>query len=141
MIIRYAQKYSWDNISDLVVDTDGNVYVTGRSEGAEGNQDYATVKYFPDGNEAWRARYNGPGNGFDWPRALVVDLFGNIIVTGRSPGSGDDNDYATIKYSPDGNELWVARYNGQGNDDDNATALTVDAQGNVSRQSNSDKIA
>ncbi|MBC8374570.1 MAG: T9SS type A sorting domain-containing protein [FCB group bacterium] len=131
LIIRYARKYSWDNISDLVLDTDGNIYVTGRSEGAEGNQDYATVKYFPDGNEAWTARYNGPGNGFDWPQALVVDLLGNVIVTGRSPGSSDDNDYATIKYSPDGNEVWVARYNGQGNDDDNATALTVDAQGNI----------
>jgi hypothetical protein len=79
--------------------------------------------------EAWVARYNGPGNGFDYALALAVDAQGNVYVTGYSWGSGTQ-DYATIKYDPSGNQEWVARYDGRGRDDQ-ANALAVDDSGNV----------
>ena len=77
------------------------------------------------------ARYNGPANSEDFAHAIAVDAAGNVYVTGWSLGLGNHSDYATIKYDPDGNELWVARYNGPGNSTDVATAIALDAAGNV----------
>ena len=109
----------------LAVDGSGNAYVTGASWGS-GTADYATIKYDTDGNERWVARYNGPGNGFDWATAVVLDASRNVYVTGQSDGTVTGADYATIKYDNDGNELWVARYNGPGNSYDAAAAIVVD---------------
>jgi uncharacterized delta-60 repeat protein len=120
-----------DSAYALVVDNSGNVYVTGYSVGSGTGTDYATVKYSPDGNQLWVARYNGPGNSSDTARALAIDNSGNVYVTGYSDGNGTGHDYATIKYSPDGNQLWVARYIGPGNGNDSAYALVVDNSGNV----------
>src|SRR3972149_1405577 len=80
--------------------------------------------------QAWVAPYNGPGNGGDRAVALKADNLGNVYVTGTDY-SGSSFDYATVKYNTDGNQLWVARYNGPGNGYDNATALSVDNAGNV----------
>ncbi|UCC12822.1 MAG: SBBP repeat-containing protein, partial [candidate division WOR-3 bacterium] len=54
-----------------------------------------------------------------------------IYVTGPSDGTSTGADYATVKYDPSGTQQWVARYDGTGNYDDYATAITVDAIGNV----------
>jgi len=98
------------------------------------NLDYATIKYDSRGNELWVARYNGPGNNIDEARALAVDNAGNVYVTGGSRsdrGNGIREDYATVKYDANGNQLWVARYGGPGDGDNMAEALAVDAEGNV----------
>jgi len=86
--------------------------------------------------EAWVQRYNGPGNGDDYPQAMAVDASGNVVVTGSSYGGdplygGSSMDYATIKYSNAGVPLWTNRYNGPGNANDSAAALALDANGNV----------
>ena len=120
-----------DWAEDLALDSFGNVYVTGWSEGSDPGCDYATVKYNPDGIEQWSARYNGPGNSQDYAEALMVDGNGNIFVTGRSEGSSTSTDFATVKYDSQGVEQWVARYNGPGNYGDGAMALKMDTNGNV----------
>jgi len=128
-----VSSYDSTNTNALAIDNLGNVYVTGHSDafGGGANYDYATIKYSPDGNQLWVARYNGPGHGYDWPYALALDNSGNVYVTGESVGSGTNYDYATIKYSSDGNQLWVRRYNGLSNSSDIAYALAVDNSGNV----------
>jgi hypothetical protein len=75
--------------------------------------------------EAWVARYNGPGNGFDRSNAIALDSMGNVYVTGPSLGSGSNWDYATIKYNASGQEEWVTRYNGPGNSYDEAKAMRL----------------
>jgi hypothetical protein len=120
-----------DRAHDLALDSQGNVYVTGASEGSGTGFDYATLKYSPSGQLLWAKRYNGPGNGSDSAYALALDSQGNVYVTGRSEGSGTDYDYATRKYSPSGDLLWAKRYNGPGNSHDFAYALALDSQGNV----------
>jgi hypothetical protein len=120
-----------DEAYAIAIDLLGNVYVTGRSEGSGTYYDYATVKYDSNGDESWVARYNGPGNFNDFAVGIAVDPRGNVYVTGRSDGSGTYYDYATVKYDSNGDESWVARYNGPGNFNDDALAIAVDFSGNV----------
>lgn len=80
----------------------------------------------------WVRQYWGPAHSADYPwrRGITVDNLGNVYCIGRSKGSGTDEDWVTIKYDANGNELWVKRY------DDNygfdiARGLAVDDSGYV----------
>jgi len=104
---------SADRAVAMALDSAGNVYVTGQSQGAGTGIDYATVAYDPKGNQLWAARYNGPGNGNDLVNGIAVDSkTGHVYVTGQSQGTGTGSDYATVAYDFQGNQLWVARYSG-----------------------------
>ena len=80
---------------------------------------------------AWVRYYNGPAGSGDFPSAVASDWWGNVYVTGYSPGEGTGDDYATIKYTPGGDIVWVRRYNGPGNGNDWAYALALDGENNV----------
>jgi uncharacterized delta-60 repeat protein len=135
--VTYQNPYAFYDMGQaIVLDNLGNVYVTGECDdsGVGVNYDFITIKYNPDGHQQWAQRYDGPGNAWDWARAFALDSDGNVIVTGesRGPGPFPTSDWATIKYSPEGQQLWVARYNGPvGNGWDNPYALAVDHDGNI----------
>ena len=122
---------SSDIAYSIAVDGSGNVYVTGYSKGTIYDYDYCTIKYNSAGVQQWVSRYNGPGNGDDIVRSIVVDGSGNVYVTGASEGLGTHFDYCTIKYNSSGVQQWVARYNGQANDWDYAYSIALDGSGNV----------
>src|SRR5687767_7328858 len=125
-----------DVFSALTVDVGGRVYVTGSSDNNVNPDPYGTVKYDTNGNQLWVARYTGP-RAIDVPLSVIVDGQGYVYVTGFSHGlaSGYDPDYATIKYAPEGTELWVARYNGAGTNNnqtpDNPAGMIVNGAGEV----------
>lgn len=118
-----------DYLRDLQIDSLGNIYVTGYSEG-ENNFDCATVKYNSSGNQRWVQRYNGEADLDDRGYRIAFDQYQNVYVIGYSNGIDTRQDYITLKYDSAGNELWQRRYNGSGNRDDVAKALVVDEQGN-----------
>jgi uncharacterized delta-60 repeat protein len=120
-----------DKASAMALDGLGNIYVTGSSAGSGTGTDYATVKYDSHGNQLWATRYSGPANGEDGATVLAVDISSNVYVTGASTGNGTSADYATIKYDVNGNQLWVARYNGPANSEDTASALVMDSAGSI----------
>ncbi|UCG69536.1 MAG: SBBP repeat-containing protein, partial [Thermoplasmata archaeon] len=61
---------------------------------------------------------------------IAADSSGNIYVTGYS-WKHPDSDYTTIAYDSLGNQLWLASYNGPGNDMDLVTDMALDVHGNV----------
>ncbi|MGA2091928.1 MAG: SBBP repeat-containing protein [Sedimentisphaerales bacterium] len=115
----------------MTVDGSGNVYVTGTRNVDVNGSDYLTVKFDPNGNEVWESGYNGPSNGYDIARAIVADNAGNVYVTGNSPNDVNGDDYLTIKYDPNGDQLWAARYDGPAHQGDYAYAIAVSPAGNV----------
>lgn len=121
----------FDITSGIAVDNSGNVYVTGYSYNNSTSEDYATVKYNSSGSQQWVSLYNGEGNDFDIAVSLKLDNQDNVYVTGYSYGGESVEDFVTIKYSNSGTELWKQVFNGNSNGSDIASALAVDASGNV----------
>jgi len=120
-----------DFLNDMDIDTNGNVYVTGRIAVNSQNTNYATVKYNSAGVQQWVATYNGIGtNSIDEAVALRVDKAGNVFVTGYSEARGFLSDtYVTIKYNTNGVMQWLAKYDGGVRDD--PKAIFVDDSGYV----------
>jgi hypothetical protein len=117
-----------DVAQKVVTDACGNTYVTGWSHNGS-NFDYLTEKYGAAGNLMWTARYdNGVG---DFSHALAVDTSGNVYVTGRSHTSlaNPTFDAVTVKYDPNGNQVWARRYDTAGRDD-MGLAVVLDGSGN-----------
>lgn len=115
----------------LRVDASGAVYVTGCSHGPGSDCDIITLKYSRDGRRLWESRYSGQGRTPERVTGLQVDAAGNVYVAGFSRGEGQDFDYLTLKYGPQGNLLWEQRYAGASGSRDEARALAVDAAGGV----------
>lgn len=122
---RYNGPGNGDDIAySIAIDVNYNSYITGTSKGTS-NTDYATVKISPNGSQVWAQRYNGTGNGVDEARSLILDPYGSCYVTGFSMGTTSNYDYATLKYDPSGNQIWVQRYNGPGNGIDKAWKINL----------------
>ncbi|HRE42092.1 MAG TPA: SBBP repeat-containing protein [Ignavibacteria bacterium] len=123
---------TFSNYSDLAIDVLGNVYVTGSSRISNlTGFDYTTVKYNSLGVQQWVAKYNGLESGPDYANSVAVDASGNVYITGNSRGNGTNYDYATVKYNSSGIQEWINRYNGPGNNIDQANSIAVDISGNV----------
>ncbi|HKZ21834.1 MAG TPA: SBBP repeat-containing protein, partial [candidate division Zixibacteria bacterium] len=119
-----------DSAQATLVDNSGNVYVTGSSVGSGTGYDYTTIKYNSIGDTLWLRRYNGAGNGADLAQSLALDVLGNVYVSGFS-WNGNSLDYLTIKYNSIGDTVWTRSFNGTGNGEDVALAVSVDKFLNV----------
>ena len=107
--------------SAIAVDGNGNAVVTGY--GDEEYSDWCTVKYSTTGSLLWAASYTGPRHeSGGW--AIAVDGSDNTFVTGQVD-KGWGSDYATVKYSPGGTQLWAARYHGPSDPDRHDRAMAI----------------
>lgn len=115
---QWVQRYdgpahSIDQPSDLQLDENGNIYVSGRSDYAKYKNGYAVVKYTPEGLLKWVARYDAPG--WNYQNCTKIDRNANVYVVGvtyshDAGGINGRGDFTTIKFGPDGSQLWVAHY-------------------------------
>jgi hypothetical protein len=98
----------------ITVDANGNVFITGGSEGPGTDYDVLTIRYNPDGSTAWEHRHNGPANGPDGGQDIALDSTGNAYVAGfRTNGftSGIPNpDIALFKYDTTGRLVWSSTF-------------------------------
>lgn len=134
---QWAQRYNGtgndlDRANAIALDATGNVIVTGKSVGAStAAEDIVTIKYDNSGAQQWLNRYNGPSNGYDEGKGIASDPTGAIYISGYSFTAGSNNDYTTIKYDASGVQEWITKYNGTGNNADQAAAIAIDNIGNI----------
>ncbi|MEW6469328.1 MAG: T9SS type A sorting domain-containing protein [Bacteroidota bacterium] len=99
-----------DYLDDMVVDSNGYIYFTGKAQTIAGAMDIVVAKYDPSGNPVWlRTHLLLTGNNSDRGKAIYVDQNGNVFVTGFMTGSSG-TDMATLKYDTNGNLLWSVTY-------------------------------
>ena len=117
------------NLVASAVDGSGNVFVAGTEFGGA-SLDIALYKLDAvSGQPIWRRTFDGPLWN-DEAIAVAVDGSNNAIVVGRvvTPTGWD---VQVLKYAGAGTLLWSYRYDGAAHLDDSATAIAVDADGNV----------
>jgi hypothetical protein len=92
---------------------------------------YDTMKLDTNGSTLWTDLYPVSAAANNIANSLAVDSSNNCYVTGYSPGTNSLNDIVTIKYGPNGNQIWLQRYSGPGHGNAAGNAIAVDANGNV----------
>lgn len=132
------QKYITLNGPDIepyamITDAAGNIYVTGTYD-SPGNfgYDIFTIKYDASGNQLWVQYFNGTANDADEPSAIAFDNAGNVLITGKTTGTGTVSDLLVLKYSASGNPHWSSSFNNTAfNWLEQGVALDVDASDNI----------
>jgi len=115
-----------DKAWGIVVDTDGSVYITGETTDAASNVNYVTAKYSAAGALLWNSFYNGTGNGEDVASSIGLLGTNSVVVTGKSWGTSDTYDYATVRYNKDsGSQNQVNIYSFTGTSYDIAMDIAV----------------
>ncbi len=121
---------------DMAMDEVGNIYITGESslEGPASAFDFCTIKYTPDGTQAWVQRFGVKAHG-ESPCGIKVSNR-MVFVSGKTihtAGTSTAEDFYSIIYAADsGKELWSHSWNGPGTDRRNyPSAITLDNENNL----------
>ncbi len=129
----------------IAVDSNGNVYVTGHSNGTwgfplsaySGGYDIFVLKLSSSGTYEWNTFF-GSSSGSDVGKDITVDGSGNVYVTGFSNGTwgfplnaySGGNDIFVLKLSVNGAYEWNSFF-GSSNGNDVAEDIAVDGSGNL----------
>lgn len=134
---QYRGEGSDDAASAIAVDRHGNIYLAGKSVRFGQPEEHLLLKYDRAGKLKWLQRRTAVRDFKDESLALALDQTpGGEALYLASTGDGAsgaplDYDYLIVKYDTAGFEQWTARYDGPAHSSDDATALTLDANGNV----------
>ncbi|MEM3511512.1 MAG: hypothetical protein QXW47_11175 [Candidatus Jordarchaeales archaeon] len=122
---RESNDYAWG----VAVDSQGNIIVAGGTESfGAGGSDVWILKLDPNGDPTWQKTYGGASN--ECALDVAFDVQGNIIVSGYTYSFGaGGSDVWVLKLDPNGEPIWQKTYGGV--NDDYASGVTVDAQGNI----------
>ncbi len=102
------------NATWLSVDSSGNIIVTGYPRTYSSNPievGLLTIKYDNDGNLLWDRLISGTRA---FALRSIVDQSGNVYITGRAWQYTATYDFVTVKYAPDGTQLWFDTFDQNG---------------------------
>jgi len=98
---------------------------------AGGSSDFKVAKLgLPACDTVWVRSCGGAAGGSDIGRGVAVDDSGYIYVTGTS-SNGSNYDIMTVKFTPGGDTVWSARYDGPSQGNDFGEGCALDSLGNL----------
>jgi hypothetical protein len=128
-----------DTAQSMAVDSSGNVYICGETEGDlggpnEGGKDVFLNRYDAFGNELWSRQIGTSGH--DTLMSVALDAAGNAYITGTTTGdlggiNSGGSDVFLTKFDSSGDELWSQQIGSPENDATGSQAVAVDAAGNA----------
>ena len=129
---QYTGPYYMDKAAAIVLSPDGSkVFVTGTSDTAAADQDFATLAYDAStGTEVWVQRFGNPFGEPDTASSVAVTPDGSTLFVTGSTYARSGWDYATVGYSAEtGDSLGVRRFNGLRHQYDYGVAVAVSPDG------------
>jgi uncharacterized delta-60 repeat protein len=121
-----AETPEQDSGRDMVLDSQGNIYIFGHSTKLVTWYDLFLIKYNSSGAVQFTRDYSGPyNNTTEYGVAITLDNSGNIYCLGEL----SDGTLAVLKYNSSGVQQWVYIYSS--NFFNNAKDITIDPGGNV----------
>lgn len=140
-----------DKSTGVDVDGSGNIYISGRFDGASatfglqvlnntspGTDDLLVVKYDPAGNMIWAKNIGGTNH--EQSHDIAADIFGNVYVTGwffstsivfgsTTLNNNGFIDFYILKMDTAGNPIWAK--SAGGSMEDEGFGITTDSLGDV----------
>ncbi len=139
-VLLWTARYNFLNSNDkgnnLITDSSGNIFVIGYGQkftGFNGDFDFITLKYNPNGILQWASSFSTPDSSMDIGSEIALDNTGNVLASGfsRLGANNRKQNYLTIKYDPSGALQWSNIYNGPADSSDVPSGIGTDAAGNV----------
>ncbi len=122
----YGQPLVSERGTDLLEDTEGNIYITGYTNAT--GYDMLLLKINPDGNLIWSQSYGS--DDWDFVYAMNFDAEGNLVLVGNSYGDESMSSQAWLmKFSINGEFIWEKLFGSTA--DDYFRDVDFDAEGNI----------
>ena len=130
-----------DSGEGVTTDSSGNIYVTGITQGLDGDTeelglyDIILMKFDLSGKKQWTKQLVTSNRLFDQGSSLFFDSSGNIYVTGWTGGGLDGNtnmggyDIFLIKFNSSGTKQWTEQLGTSSSDI--VLGLTTDSTGHI----------
>ena len=117
-----------DRTIGLVLDTAGNIYVTGYCGYNFGPYNIELIKYNTAGTQQWVKYFDGGGN--DQVTDIKIDRNNFIILGGVTQVQGGDYATLILKYNSDGDTVWV-RKTYQSGTNRSINSIVLDSNNNI----------
>ncbi|MCC5898875.1 MAG: S8 family serine peptidase [Phormidium sp. BM_Day4_Bin.17] len=135
-----------DRAREIKLDSQGNVYVLGRTEGSlsgnsnSGGSDVFLIKYDSHGNHVWTEQLEAkveesPGKYNSHRMGLVIDEHDNIYISGYTDGEfpgqthSGGSDTFVARYNTEGSLVWLRQLGTE--EDEVESGLVIDSDGNL----------
>ncbi len=118
----------------IVADNAGNIYITGSVHGGHHGRDLVLIKYGPEGNEVFARYFSGSSNIEDSDEegtGLALDHEGHIIVAGSTNGRNGNYDICALKYTTQGELVWINYFDNGTGSDDFTKAIKIDSEESI----------